>query len=87
MLFRSVMKKKAMDIGTAEEYVVETDEKRFKLIQTFLKQKSINIDYLFDSTINRSSFTIQQTASLIVSMYDAKVCCAMAHRKKNKSNC
>jgi len=83
----NVMKKKNVDIETAEEYVVDTDEKRFKLIQTFLKQKSINIDYLFDATINRGSFTIQQTASLIVSMYDAKVCCAIEQRKRNKLNC
>jgi cytidylate kinase len=81
----NVMRKKEMDIGTAEEFVVDTDEKRFKLIQTFLKQKSINIDYLFDATINRGSFTIQQTASLIVSMYDSKVGCAMEHRKQDKS--
>ncbi|MBE0675196.1 MAG: cytidylate kinase-like family protein [Bacteroidales bacterium] len=83
----NVMKKKGMNIEEAEEFVVDTDEKRFKLIQTFLKQKSINIDYLFDATINRSGFTIQQTASLIVSMYDSKVCCQMEQRKKNKPLC
>jgi cytidylate kinase len=83
----NVMEKKRMNIETAEEYVLETDEKRFKLIQTFLKQKSINIDYLFDATINRDSFTIQQTASLITAMYDAKICCQMEQRKKNKPIC
>ena len=69
----NVMKKKNMNIEQAEKYVVDTDEKRFNLIQAFLKQKSLNIDYLFDSTINRSSFLIQETADLILSMYDKKV--------------
>jgi len=83
----NVMKKKNMNIEKAEEYVVDNDEKRFKLIQTFLKQKSINIDYLFDATINRSAFNIPQTASLIAAMYDAKVCCQMEKRKREKNSC
>lgn len=83
----NVMKKKNIDIEKAEEYVVDTDEKRFKLIQIFLSQKSLNIDYLFDATINRSSFTIQQTASLIAAMYDAKVWCQIEKRKKDKPAC
>lgn len=83
----NIMKKKGFDIEKAEEYVVDTDEKRFKLIQTFLRQKSVNIDYLFDATINRASFSIPQTASLIVSMYDAKICCQIEQRKKSKPVC
>ena len=83
----NVMRKKNMNIEQAEEFVVDTDEKRFKLIQTFLKQKSINIDYLFDATINRNGFSIEQTASLIVSMYDAKVCCQIEKRKRDKNIC
>ena len=78
----NVMKKKKMDIETAEEYVVETDEKRFNLIQAFLDKKPLNIDYLFDSTINRSSFTIHEIADLIVSLYDKKVCRQISERKK-----
>jgi cytidylate kinase len=78
----NVMKKKEMDIGTAEEYVVDTDEKRFNLITTFLDKKSINIDYLFDTTINRQSFNIAETADLIVSMYEKKVGRQIAERTK-----
>jgi len=37
------MRKKNMDLPTAEKYVIETDEKRNDLIQTFLirKQKTL----------------------------------------------
>jgi cytidylate kinase len=83
----NVMRKKNLDIEKAEEYVLFTDENRFKLIQTFLRQKSINIDYLFDATINRDSFTVRQTASLITEMYHAKVCCQIENRKKDKPIC
>jgi len=69
----NVMKKKNMDIETAEEYVVDTDEKRFHLIQSFLERKSMSIDYLFDATINRSSFSIQEIADFITAMYEKKV--------------
>ena len=77
----NVMKKKQMDIEKAEEYVVDTDEKRFTLIQTFLDKKPLNIDYLFDATINRSSFTIMEIADLVVSMYGKKVSKQIAERK------
>ena len=70
----NVMKKKQIDIEAAEEYVVNTDEKRFTLIRTFLDKTPLNIDYLFDATINRSSFSIQEITELIVSMYEKKVC-------------
>ena len=66
------MKKKSMNIEEAEEFVVDTDEKRFRMIQTFLEKKPLTIDYLFDATINRSSFTIQETADFITLMYDKK---------------
>ena len=68
----NIMKKKAMDIEEAEEFVVDTDEKRFKMIQTFLEKKPLSIDYLFDATINRNSFSIQETADFITLMYDKK---------------
>ena len=83
----NVMKKKSMDIEAAEEYVVDTDEKRFNLIQAFLDKKPLNIDYLFDATINRSSFTIQEIADLVVSMYEKKVCRQIAERKKISRIC
>lgn len=78
----NVMKKKEMNIETAEEYVVDTDEKRFNLISTFLEKKPLNIDYLFDATINRSSFTLENIAEMILSMYEKKVCTQIAERKK-----
>jgi hypothetical protein len=76
------MKKKEMNIETAEKYVVDTDEKRFNLIETFLDKKPLNIDYLFDASINRNSFAIEEIADLILSMYEKKVCRQIAERKK-----
>jgi len=69
----NVMKKKEMDMQKAEEYVVDTDEKRHHLITTFLEKKPMNVDYLFDITINRRSFGVPETADIIVSMYDKKI--------------
>jgi len=80
----NVMKKKELDIEAAEEYVVDTDEKRFNLIHTFLDKKPLNLDYLFDATLNRSSFSIQQIAEMICSMYDKKIGRHKTeHRKSN----
>lgn len=69
----NVMKKKGMIIEKAEEYIVETDEKRNKMIVGFLDKKPQAIDYLFDSTLNRSSFSIDQLSALILNMYEAKL--------------
>jgi cytidylate kinase len=69
----NIMKKQNTDLETAEEYVVRTDECRHNLIQTFLEKQARNIDYLFDSMINRSSFSVTETAELIVSMYEKKI--------------
>lgn len=82
-----MMKKKEMNIETAEKYVVDTDEKRFNLIHAFLDKKPLNIDYLFDATINRSSFSIQDIADIILSMYEKKVCRQIAERKKIQKIC
>ena len=82
----NVMRKKNMDIGTAEKYVIETDEKRHDLIQTFLDKKSKNMESLFDVTINRVSFTLNETADHIISMYETKVLKQMHERKKIKSS-
>jgi Trk K+ transport system NAD-binding subunit len=76
------MKKKEMDIETAEEFVVDTDEKRFNLITTFLEKKQLNIDYLFDTTLNRQSFSIVETADIVISMYEKKVVRQIAERKQ-----
>jgi cytidylate kinase len=81
----NVMKKKNIDIEAAEEFVVDNDEKRFNLILTFLDKKPLNIDYLFDATINRNGFTIHETADLITAMYEKKVDRQIAERKKISS--
>jgi cytidylate kinase len=80
----NVMKKKELDIESAEAYVIDTDEKRFNLIQAFLDKKPLSIDYLFDATINRSSFTLQEISELILSMYDKKVNRQISERKKTR---
>jgi cytidylate kinase len=56
----NVMKKRNMGIEAAEKYVIDTDEKRFDLIRTFLDKKAQNIETLFDVTINRFSFTVSE---------------------------
>jgi cytidylate kinase len=78
----NLMKKKEMDMETAEAYVIDTDEKRFNLITTFLEKKSLNIDYLFDTTINRKSYNIFETAELIVTMYEKKISKLIADSRK-----
>jgi cytidylate kinase len=80
----NVMKKKEMNMETAEKFVVDTDEKRFNLIQSFLDKKPLNIDYLFDATINRKSYSIEDIADVILSMYEKKVCKQITERKKSK---
>jgi cytidylate kinase len=80
----NIMKKKNIEIEAAEEFVVDTDEKRFNLIRTFLEQKPLNIDYLFDATINRASFTIEETASFITDMYAKKISRNILERNKQR---
>lgn len=70
---QNVMKKKGMIIEKAEAYTVETDEKRHKLIADFLDNKPLSIDNLFDASLNRSSFTIEQISSLIMTMFESKL--------------
>ncbi len=81
----NVMKKRNMGIEAAEKYVIDTDEKRYDLIQTFLDKKAQNIETLFDVTINRISFTVSETAELIISMYEKKVYKQMSEKKKIKT--
>ncbi|MFN8241013.1 MAG: cytidylate kinase-like family protein [Bacteroidales bacterium] len=78
----NVMRKKIMDVETAEEYVIETDEKRFNLISTFLDKKPLSLDYLFDATMNRSTFTIDEIAGFITDMYEKKISRQMLERRK-----
>lgn len=81
----NVMRKRNMSLETAEKFVIDTDEKRFDLMQSFLDKKTINIDSLFDVTINRCSFSVADTADLIVSMFEKKVRNKMSGKKKIKS--
>jgi cytidylate kinase len=83
----NVMRKKNIDIEAAEEYVVDTDEKRHHLILAFLDKNPLNLDYLFDATINRSAFTINEASDLILSMYEKKVCTKINSRKKSHRIC
>ena len=78
----NVMKKKSMNIETAEKYVIDTDEKRFNLIQSFLVKKSLSLDYLFDATFNRSSFSIQEVAEMALYMYEKKVVKQIQERRR-----
>jgi cytidylate kinase len=79
---QNVMKKKELDIETAEEYVVDTDEKRYNLITAFLDKKPLNIDHLFDVTFNRRSFNIPEIAEYIVSLYQKKAGRQIAERRR-----
>jgi cytidylate kinase len=81
---KNIMKKRDMAIEPAEEYVIANDESRFNLIQAFLDKKSANIDHLFDAIINRNAFSINETADLIVRMYEMKIGNRISERKKKK---
>jgi cytidylate kinase len=78
----NVMKKKNMNIEEAEEYVVDTDEKRHNVIVSFLDKKPLTLDYLFDATINRNTFAINDIAELITLMYEKKVVKQISLRRK-----
>lgn len=69
----NIIKKRQYGIEDAEEFVVDTDEKRHNIIINFLDKKPLNIDYLFDATINRSSYTVDQIADLIFHHYDIRM--------------
>ncbi|MBK9390931.1 MAG: hypothetical protein IPN68_12315 [Bacteroidetes bacterium] len=58
--------------------------RRFNLIHTFLDKKPLNLDYLFDATLNRSSFSIQQISEMICSMYEKKIGSHKTEQKKSK---
>jgi len=78
----NVMRKKDMGLEEAEKYIIETDEKRFDLIQTFLDKKTKNIDTLFDTMINRFSFTVAETSDLVITLFEKKLCKNMAEWTK-----
>ncbi len=69
----NIMKKRKLGIEEAEEYVVDTDEKRYKLIINFLDKKPLNLDYLFDVTLNRSSFSVDQIARALSVLFEKRM--------------
>lgn len=69
----NIIKKRQYGIEDAEEFVVDTDEKRYNIILNFLDKKPLNIDYLFDATINRSSYNTGQVAELILELYKRRI--------------
>lgn len=80
----NIMKKREMSYEDAEKYVIETDEKRDNLIRDFLDKKIKNIDFLFDATLNRKTYSIQELSDLILTLYDRKVSKQIAERKKRQ---
>jgi len=69
----NIVKKRALDIEAAEEFVVDNDEKRHNLIISFLDKKPVTLDYLFDVTLNRSSFSVEQIAETLSVLYKKKM--------------
>ncbi len=82
----NIMKKRKMNIEDAEEFTVDTDEKRHNLILNFLEKKPLNIDYLFDATINRSSFSIDQLAEIVIESYNRRLIAVMSKDGLQKNN-
>lgn len=68
----TIMKNRTCSIETAEEWAIDTDEKRHKLFYTFLEKQPCNLDYLFDATINRQHFSAEQSADIILHLAKLK---------------
>ena len=56
------------------------------LFRPSLTRNHKNMETLFDVTINRLSFSVAETADIILSMYETKVMKQMSERKKIKSS-
>lgn len=69
----NIIKKRKLNIEDAEEFVVDTDEKRYNLILSFLEKKPLNLDYLFDVTINRNSYSISQIAEAVCVLFEKRI--------------
>lgn len=68
----NIMKKRKSDIEEAEEWAIETDENRYKLLYLFLEKQPGNLDYLFDATLNRKNFNITESVQLILQLAKTK---------------
>ncbi len=82
----NIIGKKKMNIEEAEEYVVDTDEKRYNLILNFLDKKPLNIDFMFDVTINRSSFSTDQIAVMLAQMYKERIDTVLRNPTKKRGD-
>lgn len=83
----NIMKKKEMAYEDAEDYIMKTDEKRDNLIKEFLDKKIKDIkdiDFLFDATLNRKTYSVQELSDLILTLYDRKVSKQIAERKRRQ---
>jgi len=67
----NIIQTRKTDIEEAEEWAIDTDEKRFKLFYLFLEKQPGNLDYLFDATLNRKNFDKQKMVEII--MHLAKI--------------
>ncbi|MBI9068143.1 MAG: cytidylate kinase-like family protein [Salinivirgaceae bacterium] len=68
----TIMKNQNTSIEEAEEWAIETDENRYKLFYMFLEKQPRNLEYLFDATINRQSYGVNQTTDLIIKLAKMK---------------
>jgi cytidylate kinase len=68
----TIMKNRQIGIEEAEEWAIDTDEKRHNLFYVFLDKQPGNLDYLFDATLNRKSFSVNQTCKIIKDMAHLK---------------
>ena len=68
----NIMKNRKTSIEVAEEWAIDTDEKRYKLFYQFLEKQPANLDYLFDATLNRKYLDKQQIVETIQSMIKIK---------------
>jgi len=68
----TIMQNQNKGIEKAEEWAIETDENRHKLFYTFLGKQPGNLDYLFDATLNRQHFSVNETAQIILHLAKLK---------------
>ncbi len=68
----TIMKNQNTNIEKAEEWAIDTDENRHKLFYTFLGKQPGNLDYLFDATLNRKNFSVNETAQIILQLAKLK---------------
>lgn len=68
----NIMNNRRVDMEIAEEWAIDTDEKRYNLLYQFLDKQPVNIDYLFDATLNRKNFNKDQIVQIILDLIKTK---------------